>query len=148
MVLLLLSPSYIGNSHLDITHVLICLASLPLVYFDIKYHAYPLLIWALFFVLLFLIASPNLAILICLILAILTPILQLKMGAGDFLYLSLISFSISILQLIFCIFVASSLALLYYFIFINQREKELPFLPFIFFAYLITIYLGLGIRFT
>lgn len=140
MTLLLLFPSYICWIQLDMTWVLICLTSLPLVYFDIKYHAYPLLIWTIFFVILFLTVDFNLLILICLILAGLTSILQLKIGAGDFLYLSLISFSISFFQLIFCLFIASSLALIYYLIFINKKEKEIPFLPFLFFAYLVTTY--------
>ena len=141
MTLLLLFPSYICWIQLDMTWVLICLTSLPLVYFDIKYHAYPLLIWTIFFVILFLTVDFNLLILICLILAGLTSILQLKIGAGDFLYLSLISFSISFFQLIFCLFIASSLALIYYLMFINKKEKEIPFLPFLFFAYLVTTYL-------
>ena len=141
MALLLLFPSYICWIQLDMTWVLICLTSLPLVYFDIKYHAYPLLIWTIFFVILFLTVDFNLLILICLILAALTSILQLKIGSGDFLYLSLISFSISFFQLIFCLFIASSLALIYYLMFINKKEKEIPFLPFLFFAYLVTTYL-------
>lgn len=140
MTLLLLFPSYICWIQLDMTWVLICLTSLPLVYFDIKYHAYPLLIWTIFFLILFLTVDFNLLILVCLILAGLTSILQLKIGAGDFLYLSLISFSISFFQLIFCLFIASSFALIYYLIFINKKEKEIPFLPFLFFAYLVTTY--------
>lgn len=141
MTLLLLFPAHFDWFQLDITWLLICLASLPLVYFDIKYHAYPLLIWAIFFMILFLTVDFNLLILICLILAGLTSILQLKIGSGDFLYLSLISFSISFFQIIFCLFIASSLALIYYLIFINKKEKEIPFLPFLFFAYLVTTYL-------
>ena len=141
MTLLLLFPTHFDWFQLDITWLLICLASLPLVYFDIKYHAYPLLIWAIFFVILFLTVDFNLLILICLILAGLATILHLKIGAGDFLYLSLISFSISFFQLIFCLFIASSLALIYYLMFINKKEKEIPFLPFLFFAYLVTTYL-------
>ena len=141
MTLLLLFPAHFDWFQLDITWLLICLASLPLVYFDIKYHAYPLLIWTIFFVILFLTVDFNLLILICLILAALTSILQLKIGSGDFLYLSLISFSISFFQLIFCLFIASSLALIYYLMFINKKEKEIPFLPFLFFAYLVTTYL-------
>ncbi|SCA92239.1 Conserved hypothetical protein (containing Type II secretory pathway, prepilin signal peptidase PulO domain) [Pseudolactococcus piscium] len=141
MTLLLLFPSHFEWFQLDFSWVIICLASLPLVYFDIKYHAYPLLIWTIFFVILFLTVDFNLLILICLILAALTSILQLKIGSGDFLYLSLISFSISFFQLIFCLFIASSLALIYYLMFINKKEKEIPFLPFLFFAYLVTTYL-------
>ena len=126
----------------DMTCFLICLVSLPLVYFDVTYHAYPLVLWAACFVLLFLIATPNLIMLGCLILAILTPILHLKMGAGDFLYLSLISFSTSFFQIIYCIFIASSLALLYYLFFIRKKEEDLPFLPFLFLAYLLMVYLS------
>lgn len=132
MTLLLLYPSHFEWFQLDFSWVIICLTSLPLVYFDIKYHAYPLLIWAIIFVILLLTIDFNLLILICLILAGLTSILQLKIGSGDFLYLSLISFSISFFQIIFCLFIASSLALIYYLIFINKKEKEIPFLPFLF----------------
>ena len=140
MTLLLLFPSHFEWFQLDFSWVIICLTSLPLVYFDIKYHAYPLLIWAIIFVILLLTIDFNLLILICLVLAGLTSILQLKIGSGDFLYLSLISFSISFFQIIFCLFIASSLALIYYLIFINKKEKEIPFLPFLFFAYLVTTY--------
>lgn len=121
---------------------LICIASIPLVYFDLKYHAYPLVLWAIFFVLLFLIIKPNLLILGCLLLASLTTILELKMGAGDWLYLSLISFSLSFFQFTFCLLLASTLALTYYLFFINKKKKEIPFLPFLFVAYLVTIYLS------
>src|SRR5574337_138388 len=110
MALLNLFLSHDSFIQIDMTCFLIILLSLPLVYFDMKSHAYPLLLWVICFVLLFLTATPNLLILGCLILAILTPILHLKMGAGDFLYLSLISFSTSFFQLIYCLFIASSLA--------------------------------------
>lgn|SRR5574337_176419 len=142
MALLNLFLSHDSFIQIDMTCFLIILLSLPLVYFDMKSHAYPLLLWVICFVLLFLTATPNLLILGCLILAILTPILHLKMGAGDFLYLSLISFSTSFFQLIYCLFIASSLALLHYLFFIRKKEKELPFLPFLFLAYLLMVYLS------
>lgn len=120
----------------DLTFSLICLASFLMVGFDLKAHAFPLGIWLIFFALLSFTCPYNIGVLSCILIAIVTELFSLKMGSGDWLYLSLVSFSADFFQLTLCLFWASFSGLLYYAFNPKQRKAEIPFLPFLFLSYL------------
>jgi leader peptidase (prepilin peptidase)/N-methyltransferase len=121
---------------LDLSLFLICLASLLLTGFDLKNHSFPLLVWLMFFLLLIFTSHITWLVLACLLLALLTELLPLKMGSGDWLYLSLVSFAADFFQLTLCLFLASLAGILYYLVTAKGRHEELAFLPFLFLSYL------------
>ena len=125
----------------DLTFSLICLASFLMVGFDLKTHAFPLWIWLTFFVLLSFTCPFNIGVLLCILIAIMTEFSSLKIGSGDWLYLSLVAFSANFFQLTLCLFVASLSGLLYYAFNPKQKKAEMPFLPFLFLSYLCHLFL-------
>ncbi|GAX47214.1 prepilin peptidase [Pseudolactococcus reticulitermitis] len=126
---------------IDLTVCLICLASVLMVGFDLKSHAFPLWVWLVFFLLLSFTTPCNPCVFGCLIIAILTEILDLKMGSGDWLYLGLLSFSIDFFYLTLCLLLASLGGLLYYALNPKQKKAEIPFLPFLLIGYLCTLFI-------
>lgn len=127
---------------LDLSTSLICLASLILVTYDLKIHAFPLMIWFIFFVIFWLTCPHKPLVIICILLAYLTEKTALQMGSGDWLYLSLIAFHLEPITFIRCLFFASLTAILFH-VFKNDTKKaEIPFLPFLFMSYLFCIYLN------
>lgn len=125
---------------LDLTTSLICLASCLLVSFDLKSHAFPFLVWVIFFLLLTLTCPVNPLVYGCVILAYLTEQFAFKMGSGDWLYLSLLSFSLTFHQLTLCLFLASLTGITYFALKRQEKKVELPFLPFLFLSYLLILY--------
>lgn len=123
---------------LDLTQFLILLASLLLIGFDLKNHAFPLLVWLIFFLSLTFTADLNWLIFACLMAAVLTEFLPLQMGSGDWLYLSLICFSADFFQLTLCILLASLTGILYYLLNYQTKAEEIAFLPFLFLGYACT----------
>ena len=120
----------------DLTFCLICLASFLMVGFDLKNHAFPLWVWLIFFLLLSFTNPYQAPVFFCLLIAGLTEVSTFKMGSGDWLYLSLVSFSVDFFHLTLCLFLASLGGLLYYALNPKQKKAEIPFLPFLFIAYL------------
>lgn len=120
----------------DLAFCLICLASFLMVGFDLKSHAFPLWVWLIFFQFLSFTSPYQAPIFFCLLIAGLTEISSFKIGSGDWLYLSLISFSADFFQLTLCLFLASLGGLLYYALNPKQKKAEIPFLPFLFVGYL------------
>lgn len=109
-----------------------------LIYFDWHYLSYPFMLWYIFFSVLTLTTPFNSLIFICLVIAILAEIFPLYIGSGDWLYLSLLSFSINYLQLIYCFLFASTIDIIY--MLILTPPKKIPFIPFLAFGYILTIY--------
>lgn len=110
------------------------LYSICLVYFDCRYLCYPLMIWAMFFLFFALTLPVTSLVLICLGIAILTEVLPLHIGSGDWLYLSLLAYSINYLQLVYCILFASTIALVYM---LSVSSKKKNYLLFLFFCLVI-----------
>ena len=115
------------------------LCSICLVYFDCRYLCYPLMIWAMFFLLLTLTFPFHALVLSCLGIAILAERLPLHIGSGYWLYLSLLAYSITCLQLVYCLFFASAIALVYM-LRLSPKKRELPFIPFLMIGYLIVLF--------
>jgi leader peptidase (prepilin peptidase)/N-methyltransferase len=128
---------------LDLPVFLTILLSFILLKFDIKSHSFPFIIWAvfaLFFCLFF--ASSLSGNYIWLIFALCATLWDLKIGAGDFLWFFIASFSLTFLQLIQVIQIASLLGIIYY---LSKKRKEkrgeIPFIPFLAVGYLAVILL-------
>ena len=126
-------------NQLDFPILINLLYSICLVYFDCRTLSYPLIIWYMSFLFLTLTLPFNSLVLICLIIAILTEMLSLHIGSGDWLYLSLLAFSINWLQLIYCILFGSIIAMAYM-LGLSSKKQKIPFTPFLLIGYLLSLY--------
>lgn len=118
----------------SVTQALSFLFCLVLSLFDAKNHGFPLLVWGGFAVIFFLIFPFHVTMLCWFFLALLAECFPLKIGSGDFLWLFILSYFLSFIQLVEVIQIASVLGLLWY---VFKKEKELAFIPFLSIGYLI-----------
>ena len=122
---------------LDYPQFLLILLSLLLSAFDQRQHAFPLIVW-LVFALMMLLTGPSVLLnYIWLILAFLAERFDLKIGSGDFLWLFTASLALTFLQEIMVIQIASLLGIFYYFLF--KKRNEIAFIPFLTIAYLMLL---------
>ena len=123
---------------LDFLHFWTLLLSLLLSKFDIDSFSYPLSLGLFFAGIFFLCFPSNAWTYFWLGLAYFSYFFDIKIGAGDFLWLFLASFSLSLNQLLSLIQIACILGLCFLLI---KKERKLPFIPFLSLAYLIVILL-------
>ncbi|GFH40296.1 hypothetical protein Hs20B_06940 [Lactococcus insecticola] len=117
------------SSTIDLTTFILLVVSSLLTGFDLKSHSFPLIIWLIFFGLLLVTTPFRLAVLFFLIAALLTELGLKKIGSGDWLYLSLLSFLIDLHQITLLLFIASLTGIVYYML--RKKKEEIPFLPFL-----------------
>jgi len=131
---------------LDWPVFLLLIMSLILSIIDSQIHAFPFVIW-LFFALVLVVSLPFQPLnLVWLLLALLATGLDIKIGAGDFLWLYTASFSLSFIQIVLVLQLASLAGLGFCFLkkakFKSKLKQELPFIPFLSLAYLAVLLLG------
>lgn len=102
--------------------------------YDLKYQEFPLLIWFLPSISLLFFHSINTLTLILLSLGVLAELFDLKIGSGDFLYLASLSLVLNLQSILWVVEIGSLLGIIYYFF---QRNKRIPFVPFLFLGYLV-----------
>lgn len=119
----------VTTGRLTLPLYLLFLMSVVLACYDIKEHAFPLVLWVIFTggILLLTGISP----LFCglLVLSAIVSRYSNSLGSGDILYLATTSLVIPFSKLPFSLFLASSLGILAFLI--QKDKKELPFVPFL-----------------
>ena len=124
---------------LTLGQVILITAGLTLGIYDFRHQEYPLLVWLIFHLFLMLYCGWNLVMIFFLILGILTHFIDIRIGAGDFLFLASCALIFNLTELLILIQFASTTGIL---AFLLQKKKErLPFVPFLLFA-TCTIILG------
>lgn len=123
---------------LDLLHFMTLVLSLLLSKFDIDSLSYPLNIGVGSTAIFFICFPATPSSYFWLFLAICSSFINLKIGAGDFLWLCLASFSLSFTQTLYVLQIASTLGICFLFV---KKRRELPFIPFLSLAYLIVIFL-------
>ncbi|OFI47850.1 hypothetical protein BG262_07610 [Floricoccus penangensis] len=121
---------------INFTDFSIILLGMILSAFDIKENSYPLVVWLMFTLPLLLLNSINLLFIFLIILTILAFIFDIKIGSGDFLFLAILSLSLTELQILFLIQFSSFLGIVY---FIIWKKKIIPFVPFMYSVYLLIL---------
>ena len=117
---------------LSLGQVVLITAGLTLGIYDFRHQEYPLLVWMTFHLLLMLCSSWNLVMVFFLVLGILAHFINIRMGAGDFLFLASCALVFSATELLILIQFASATGIL---VFLLQKKKErLPFVPFLLLA--------------
>ena len=118
--------------------VVLITAGLTLGIYDFRHQEYPLLVWMTFHLILMAVSSWNLVMVFFLVLGILAHFIDIRMGAGDFLFLASCALVFSITELLILIQFASATGIL---AFLLQKKKErLPFVPFLLLATCVIIF--------
>jgi len=133
--LLFLSYSW---GFLSLGQVILITAGLTLGIYDFRHQEYPLLVWMTFHLILMASSGWNLVMVFFLALGILAHFIDIRMGAGDFLFLASCALVFSATELLILIQFASATGIL---AFLLQKKKErLPFVPFLLLASCVIIF--------
>lgn len=123
---------------LSLSQVILITAGLTLGIYDFLHQEYPLLVWMTFHLILMAFCGWNLVMVFFLVLGILAHFIEIRMGAGDFLFLASCSLVFSVTELLILIQFASATGIL---AFLLQKKKErLPFVPFLLLAACVIIF--------
>ena len=123
---------------LSLSQVILITAGLTLGIYDFRHQEYPLLVWMTFHLILMACSGWNLVMVFFLVLGILAHFIDIRMGAGDFLFLASCALVFSATELLILIQFASATGIL---AFLLQKKKErLPFVPFLLFAACVIIF--------
>ena len=123
---------------LSLSQVILITAGLTLGIYDFRHQEYPLLVWIVFHLLLMVCSGWNLVMVFFLVLGIVAHFINIRMGAGDFLFLASCALVFSVTELLILIQSASAMGIL---AFLLQKKKErLPFVPFLLLATCVIIF--------
>ena len=118
--------------------VILITAGLTLGIYDFSHQEYPLLVWMTFHLFLMACSGLNLIMFFFLALGIIAHFIDIRMGAGDFLFLASCALVFSVTELLILIQFASAAGIL---AFLLQKKKErLPFVPFLLLATYLIIF--------
>ena len=123
---------------LSLSQVILITAGLTLGIYDFPHQEYPLLVWMTFHLILMASSGWNLVMVFFLAPGILAHFSDIRMGAGDFLFLASCALVFSATELLILIQFASATGIL---AFLLQKKKErLPFVPFLLLAACLIIF--------
>ena len=124
---------------LTLSQIILVTAGLTLGIYDLRHQEYPLLVWLTFHLVLMVCCGWNLIMAFFLILGIIAHFIDIRIGAGDFLFLASCALIFSPTELLILIQFASTTGILAFLL--QKKKKRLPFVPFLLFA-TCTIILG------
>ena len=123
---------------LSLDQVILITAGLTLGIYDFRHQEYPLLVWLTFHLILMAFCGWNLVMLFFLALGIMAHFINIRMGAGDFLFLASCALVFNLTEMLILIQFASAAGIL---TFLSQKKKErLPFVPFLLLAACVIIF--------
>ena len=123
---------------ISLGQVILITAGLTLGIYDFRHQEYPLLVWLTFHLILMAFCGCNLVMVFFLVLGILSHFIDIRMGAGDFLFLASCALVFSVTELLILIQFSSATGILS---FLLQKKKErLPFVPFLLLAACLIIF--------
>lgn len=125
-------------SFLTLSQVILVTAGLTLGIYDLRHQEYPLLVWILFHLLLMACSGWNLTMAFFLILGIITHLIDIRIGAGDFLFLASCALIFSLTEMLILIQFASTTGILAFLLL--KKKERLPFVPFLLLAACVIIF--------
>ena len=123
---------------LSLSQVILITAGLTLGIYDFRHQEYPLLVWVVFHLLLMVCSDWNLVMVFFLVLGILAHFIDIRMGAGDFLFLASCALVFSVTELLILIQFASATGILAFLL--KKKKERLPFVPFLLLAACVIIF--------
>ena len=117
---------------LTLSQIILITAGLTLGIYDFRHQEYPLLVWLTFHLILMVSCGWNLVMIFFLILGILAHFIDIRIGAGDFLFLASCALIFSLTELLILIQFASTIGILAFLLL--KKKERLPFVPFLLLA--------------
>ena len=125
-------------SFLTLGQIILITTGLTLSIYDLRHQEYPLIVWLIFHLILMVCCSWNLIMAFFLVLGIISHVIDIRIGAGDFLFLSSCSLVFTLTEILILIQFASTTGIL---VFLLLKKKErLPFVPFLLLAACVIIF--------
>ena len=117
---------------LTLGQVILLTAGLTLGIYDFRHQEYPLIVWLIFHLILMVCCSWNLIMAFFLILGIIAHIIDIRIGAGDFLFLASCVLIFNLTEMLILIQFASTTGILAFLLL--KKKERLPFVPFLLLA--------------
>ena len=117
---------------LTLSQVILVTAGLTLSIYDLRHQEYPLLVWLTFHLVLMVCCGWNLIMAFFLILGIIAHVIDIRIGAGDFLFLASCALVFSLTEMLILIQFASTTGILAFLLL--KKKERLPFVPFLLLA--------------
>lgn len=117
---------------LTLSQIILVTAGLTLGIYDLRHQEYPLIVWLIFHLILMVCCSWNLIMAFFLVLGIISHVIDIRIGAGDFLFLSSCSLVFTLTEILILIQFASTTGILAFLLL--KKKERLPFVPFLLLA--------------
>ena len=123
---------------ITIGQVILITAGLTLGIYDFRHQEYPLLVWLVFHLILMVCSSWNVIMAFFLIFGIIAHFIDIRIGAGDFLFLASCALIFSLTEMLILIQFASTTGILAFLLL--KKKERLPFVPFLLLAACVIIF--------
>ena len=123
---------------LTLSQVILVTAGLTLSIYDLRHQEYPLLVWLTFHLVLMVCCGWNLIMAFFLILGIIAHVIDIRIGAGNFLFLTSCALIFSLTEMLILIQFASTTGILAFLLL--KKKERLPFVPFLLLAACVIIF--------
>ena len=117
---------------LTLSQVILITAGLTLGIYDFRHQEYPLIVWLIFHLILMICSSWNLIMVFFLVLGIISHVIDIRIGAGDFLFLASCTLIFNLTEMLILIQFASTTGILAFLLL--KKKERLPFVPFLLLA--------------
>ena len=117
---------------LTLGQIILISAGLTLGIYDLHHQEYPLLVWLTFHLVLMVCCGWNLIMAFFLILGIIAHVIDIRIGAGDFLFLASCALVFTLTEILILIQFASTTGILAFLLL--KKKERLPFVPFLLLA--------------
>ena len=125
-------------SFLTFGQIILITTGLTLSIYDLRHQEYPLLVWLAFHLILMACCNWNLAMAFFLILGIIAHFIDIRIGAGDFLFLASCALVFTLTEILILIQFASTTGILAFLLL--KKKERLPFVPFLLLAACVIIF--------
>ena len=117
---------------LTLSQIILVTAGLTLGIYDLRHQEYPLIVWLVFHLILMVCCGWNLTMAFFLSLGIIAHVIDIRIGAGDFLFLASCVLVFSLTEILILIQFASTTGILAFLLL--KKKERLPFVPFLLLA--------------
>ena len=119
-------------SFLTLGQIILITTGLTLSIYDLRHQEYPLIVWLIFHLILMVCCGWNLIMAFFLILGIIAHFIDIRIGAGDFLFLASCALVFTLTEILILIQFASTTGILAFLLL--KKKERLPFVPFLLLA--------------
>ena len=123
---------------LTLGQVILLTAGFTLGIYDFRHQEYPLIVWLIFHLILMICSSWNLIMAFFLVLGIIAHVIDIRIGAGDFLFLASCALVFTLTEILILIQFASTTGILAFLLL--KKKERLPFVPFLLLAACVIIF--------